>query len=429
MDKTPDDPQVFRPNQPQPADETSIPESTGLASDTPTPPATPAPSPDPLPAPIVPPTKSGSPFKRLLLAFMALVLLGAAAFGAYYLFFREQESSKPHVKIGVMAAFTGGSSSIGYGEIKGIQLAKKQLGAEHIEVIQEDSKCDPELAVQAARRLIDKGVVAIIGDGCSSVSMEALSEVTKAKIPMVSPSASSPSLSTPNDYFFRVIPPDDFQSKFMAETVYAKGIRSVAMFYTDEPYGNGNSQIFRTEFERLGGKIVAATKAAPDVIELDAQIQEIKRANPQALYFVPNSTLSATAAIRLAGEAGLNIPYFGSDVLYDKTIVSNVGSSAEGLTMTSFPTGSKAFRQALYNEYQSTDLLYGSAQAYDAFHAIYLAIQGGAKTGEDIKNKLPAIQFDGVSARIQFDQNGEISNPDYKYDLLTVRDGEIVTVE
>lgn len=373
--------------------------------------------------------KSGSPIKRILTGFIILILLAAAAYAVHWFFFRDKEPEKPHLKVGVMVAFTGGSSSMGYGEIKGIQLAKKQLGADNIEIIQEDSKCDPELAKQSIKRLIDQGVVAIIGDGCSSVSAEALPEANKAKIPMISPSASSPALSIPNDYFFRVIPPDDFQGKFMAETIYNKGIRTVGLFYTDETYGSGISQIFEAEFGKLGGKVVANTKAAPDVIELEAQIQEIKAANPEALYFIPNSTLSATAAIKLAGEAGLDVPYFGADVLYDKTVISNVGQAAEGIVMTSFATGSKAFKQALYNEYQSTDLLYGGAQAYDAFHAIYLAVQKGATTGQEIKDTLPSITFRGVSAQIAFDRNGEISDPAYKYDLLTVKDGEIVTVE
>ena len=373
-----------------------------------------------------PQVKKPRRFRLALAVLLSSVALVVGAYVFYRIVNNGATAPKPHLKIGVMVAFSGGSSSMGYGEIKGIQLAKKELSADTIDLVQVDSRCDPSIAPEVIKKLIDQKVVAIIGDGCSSVSAAALPFANKAKIPMVSPSASSPSLSIPGDYFFRVVPPDNFQGAFMAKTIYDKGLRHVAVFYTNESYGLGISKVFKDKFTSLGGQVVIMTSAEPDLIQLDSQIAAIKAAKPDAIYFAPNATVSAIAAIKLASAAGLNVPYYGGDVLYDKTVISNVGNAAEGLIMTSFPIGSKTFKQAIYNEYQSTDLLYGAPQAYDAFSAIYKTIQDGATTGEEIKDKLPSVSFTGVSAKITFDKNGEISDPNYKYDLLTVKDGEIV---
>lgn len=361
----------------------------------------------------------------LLVAFICVLV----ALVVYILFIHNARPAPAQIKVGVMMAYTGGSSSMGYGAMKGVQLAKKQLGASNIEIIQVDSKCDPKTAAEAIKRLIEQNVVAIIGEGCSSASVAALPAANNSRIVMISPSASSPTLSIPDDYFFRVVPPDDFQGAFMAQAIYEKGIRNVAVFYTNEPYGSGMNTVFREEFEALGGKVVATASAEPDVIDLQAQIKGLKAAGPEAIFIAPNSVVSATAVLKLARENGITASMFGADIMYDTTIINNAPAAAEGLTISSFPTGDKAFKQALLNEYQKDEQLYAAPQAYDIIRILQIATQRGASTGEGIKKMLPDITFEGVSGTVRFDQNGEISDKNYKYDLFQVKDGAFVPVE
>jgi len=372
------------------------------------------------------------PHKNLRPITFALIalLVGSAIFGAFLLYqqFTAQQTP-PRIKVGLMMAFSGGSSSMGYGANKGIQLAKKQLGADNIEIVQVDSKCDPKAAAEAIKTLIDQNVVAIIGEGCSSASVAALPAANNAKIPMISPSASSPTLSIPNDYFFRVVPPDNLQGSFMAQTIYDKGHRRVAVFYTNEPYGNGMNTVFRENFENLGGTVVARVNAEPDVIDLRTQMEQIKATNPEALFIAPNSVVSATAAMKIAREVGITAPFFGADIMYDTTIITDAPQAAAGLTISSFPTGTKAFKQALFNEYQRDEQLYAAPQAYDIIHALQLAVKKGATTGSQIKDALSALDFDGVSGHIKFDINGEISDKSYAYDLFQVQNDTFTLID
>lgn len=410
--------QTPEPTQSKPPEPAPI-QTPGLQ----TPPVMPqGPSMEPQATPDSHANKSFVPWIFIILAVIILVIAG-------YFFLRSvSKPATPHLKIGVMEAFSGGSSAMGYGAMKGIRLAQKDLGADNVELVQMDSKCDPKVSPQAIKKLVEQGVVAIIGEGCSSASVAALPTANNSKVVMISPSASSPALSIPDDYFFRVVPPDNYQGAFMAQAVYDKGIRRVAVFYTNEPYGQGISRVFKEKFESLGGKVVVTTPAEPDVINLSNQIADIKAANPQAVFFAPNSVVSAAAAIKLARQAGITAPFYGGDLLYDKTLINNAPTAVEGLTVTSFPTGSKAFKQELLNFYQVSEQLYAASQAYDAFKSLYLSIQQGATTGEDIKRILPSINFDGVSAHISFDQNGEIPGKNYKYELLQVKEGTFVTV-
>jgi branched-chain amino acid transport system substrate-binding protein len=394
-------------------------------------------SPTPLPAQPSQPTFSPSttpenPHKsrrlmKILLLVGVVILLAAFGVIAFLLLRNQtQTAEKPTYKVGVLMAFSGGSSSMGYGTMKGIQLAKKTLGASDIELVQADSKCDPNEARKAAQSLLDQGVVAIIGDGCSSASVAVLPMANNAKTPMVSPSASSTALTIPNDYFFRVIPSDNYQGEFMAQKIRDKGVNNVAVMYTNEPYGANMSRVFQEKFENLGGKVVATAYSEPDVIDLTAQMQKIKEAHPQAIFIAPNSVVTATAAINIGRDLGITAPMYGADIMYDKTIINNAKKNAQGLTVSTFPTGSSVFKQMLLNEYKVDEQLYAAPQAYDAFDAIYRTIKNGAKSGEDIKNALPSISFDGMSAKISFDQNGEEPGKDYVYDLFRV-DGDTFT--
>ena len=394
----------------------------------------PAPEPTPTPPPVVSPEPTTEPphhsRRKWYVVGAAALILALIASAVVLIAQMTTRPAAPKIKVGVMMAFSGGSSSMGYGAMKGVQLAKKQLGADNIEIVQVDSKCDAKTAGEAIKNLIAQNVVAIIGEGCSSATVAALPAANNAKIPMISPSASSTTLTTPDDYFFRVVPPDTFQGTFMAQTIYDRGIRQVAIFYTNEPYGSSMNAVFREKFEALGGKVVATASAEPDVIDLKTQMATLAAASPAAVFIAPNSVVSATAAMKLGREAGIKAPFFGADIMYDNTIISNNPTVAEGLTISSFPTGTKAFKQSLINEYGKSEQLYAAPQAYDIIHLLQIAASRGATTGEKIKNVLPQIDLDdGVSGFKQFDANGEVSDKDYRYDLFQVKDGAFTLVE
>lgn len=375
------------------------------------------------------PSKKNSMLPKILLIVVILAIIGASVTAYFLLRNQTTTTQRPTYKVGLLMAFSGGSSSMGYGTSKGVQLAKKQLSASNIEVIQADSKCEPNEARKAAQNLIDQGVVAIIGDGCSSASVAVLPMANNSKIVMVSPSASSTALSIPNDYFFRVIPSDTYQGEFMAASIRDKGLQNVAIMYTNEPYGANMARVFQEKFENLGGKVVVTAYSEPDVIDLTTQMQKIKDANPQAVFIAPNSVVTATAAINIGHDLGITVPLFGADILYDKTIISNAPEASQGLTVSTFPTGTSTFKQMVRNEYQTDEQLYAAPQAYDAFEAIYRALNDGATNGEQIKSKFATMQFKGMSADISFDQNGEVPGKDYKYDLFKVQDQNFVNAD
>ena len=365
--------------------------------------------------------------KWMWIGVAAILVLGGGGYGLYAYMQYRAEQNKP-IKVGVALPFSGPVAAAGLGEIKGLQLAQKQLGATKIQLIQEDTKCTPDGAKAAVKKLIAKEVVAIIGDACSGSSLEALPEANNAKVVMISASATSPTLSKPGDYFFRVVPNDNFQGKFAATTMYNKGLHKVSVLSVDESYGQGLSKAFIEAFEALGGTIVSQGKYLNTDTNWDSQIAAVAAAKPEGVYLLSLSTSTAVGLMKGLQAAGVSVPTYSGDSLNDSQLISSGGAATEGMYVTIFTTGTQAFQQALKNAYTDTQT-YAAAQAYDAFNAVYLAYKGGARTGEAIKNALPGISFEGVSGAISFDQNGEISNPQYKYALQQVHDGKFVLAD
>lgn len=362
--------------------------------------------------------------------WLLVVLLLVAAVVSYFVTksLNQPTATDRPLKIGILAALTGGSSTHGHGISKGIQLAQKELGATNVEIVQEDSQCDPKVGQEAMQRLIDQNVHVVIGDGCSSVSVAVLPLANGTETPMISPGASSPALSIPNDYFFRTIPSDRWQGQFMAQTLYDAGHRRVAVFYTNEPYGSGMNNQFREHFESLGGQVVATATAEPDDTDLGTHIDQLVAANPDALFVAPNSILTGTAALQIAHDKGLHVPYYGADIFYDTTVIDNAPEASQALVVSTFNTGTQAFRDALAAESPVQEQLFAAAGAYDAFHVAYEAYQRGARTGREFKQTFPMIEFQGVSAYIRFNEDGELNGEDYVYSLLRVEGGRFAEI-
>ena len=124
------------------------------------------------------------------------------------------------IKLGVVLGFTGPIESLTPKLAAGAELAMKEvsdsgalLGGAKVVSVRADSTCGDAAAGSAAteRIVTSEKVNAIVGGDCSGVTIAMLENVAKPNgIVMISPSATSPALSTieDNGLFFRTAPSD-----------------------------------------------------------------------------------------------------------------------------------------------------------------------------------------------------------------------------
>ena len=159
-----------------------------------------------------------------------------------------------------------------------------------------DSLCSALGGAAAAATVVgDARVVGVIGTSCSVAAAAASPIVSEAGLLMVSPSNTSPSLTSDlrgkagSNYhpgYHRVANNDLYQAQAVAQFAYNElGLRTMAAIHDGDPYTSGLTGAFTAAFEQLGGSVTMAmvNKGDTDMIPLLSQIA----ANSPDGLFIP----------------------------------------------------------------------------------------------------------------------------------------------
>ena len=307
------------------------------------------------------------------------------------------------IKIGALLPLTGDKSVYGENVKRGIELAQKEIS---FDVLYEDSKCNYQEAILAIQKLIENNVDVIIGELCSSATL-AVSQIAKeAGITLISPASTSSDLTDEGDHFFRTVPSDTIQGKKAAELIQERGYKNLAVLYINDDYGIGLEKILRENFPN----IVASESFSRDS-DVTAQLTSIKKSNPDAIYIISNSPISAGRAIKQIKELGITAQIFGSDGLKDNSVLTAAEGAAEGIFLTSLANSNTLIGKQFVNKYKKN---YGSdpgvfaAEAYDAMVAIEEAAKNSDRSHQGIMHAMNEVKFEGASGLIAFDHNGDV---------------------
>lgn len=109
----------------------------------------------------------------------------------------------------------------------------------NIELVVRDEGATPEAAAEAARRLIEDGVDAVVGPFSNLDALSAVPTLTDAGVAVCSPSASSPALDYLNDngLFIRTATKESEVITRMVDMAVQSGNEEVSITYPDDPYG------------------------------------------------------------------------------------------------------------------------------------------------------------------------------------------------
>nr|XP_048327233.1 glutamate receptor 2.4-like [Ziziphus jujuba var. spinosa] len=120
-----------------------------------------------------------------------------------------------------------------------------------------DSGKDAVMATSAALELMNnEEVQAIIGPQTSTETKFVINLGERAQVPIISISATSPSLSpTQSPFFIRTCQNDYSQIKVLTSIIEAHGWREVVIIYEDTEYGNGLITNLTDAFQKIDTRI------------------------------------------------------------------------------------------------------------------------------------------------------------------------------
>lgn len=344
------------------------------------------------------------------------------------------------VKFAVAAPLTGDSASLGLAYSHALQLAITQsepiLGFA-LGQVDENDRGTTEGALAAAERIIaDPAVVAIVGHAFSSASLATMPLYETAGIPMLSPTATNPTLTQIGSRVFnRSIFNDNAQGDLAARYLYTVlNVRRLALLNDGSIYSVGLAQIARDRFIELGGEIVFDGQIEIDLDDYTEVLRDVGAATPEALFF-PGYTAEVSFMLQGLDDAGLTeVIFVAADGVNTQTMVEIAGNAAEGVYLTgeSLPTDTpqKAAFDALYEAtFGVTPDSVSRAiwTAYDSAHILIAAARTAAVLGEDGALYIPrgalvaAVRstrdYVGVSGLLSCDETGECNTvgPDMSY--------------
>ena len=319
--------------------------------------------------------------KKLLLATAATALIAGVA-------------QAEEIKLGVSLGFTGPLESLAPPMAGGAEIAMKEvsdsgllLDGSTVTSVRVDSTCiDSAAASAAVERLItgDK-VKGIVGGMCSGETGASLQNVAMPNgMVMISPSATSPALTDMEDngLFFRTAPSDARQGQVMADMLKERGITEVALTYTNNDYGKGLADSFKSAFEAAGGKVTIDAAHDDGKADYSAEVGALAAAGGQVLVVAGYVDQGGAGIVRGALDSGAFDTFMFPDGMVSQVLEDKFGPEVNG-SFGQNPSSEgegkdKYLEMATAAGVDGTSVY--SAEAYDAAALILLAMQAAGSS-------------------------------------------------
>ena len=320
-----------------------------------------------------------------ILKRLALFLVGALIIPTF---------AAADIKMGIILGFTGPIESLTPDMGNSAELAFKEvsdsgqlLGGQKVKVVRADSTCiDAAAATAAAERLItsDK-VVGIMGADCSGVTTAIANNVAIPNgVTMVSPSATSPALTTiaDNGYFFRTAPSDARQGQVLAQITMERGFNDVAVTFINNDYGKGLSDSFINAYKGLGGKVSAVVPHEADKADFSAEVAALNASGASILAVFGYVDQGGNHIIQGSIDSGAFDKFILADGMFGESLLKNIDGDISGTFGTVPGTDSKG--AASFAKMATSAGIKGggpfTGESYDAAALLMLAMQSGGST-------------------------------------------------
>ena len=363
--------------------------------------------------------------KKMLAIVMALVL-------ALSMMAPAMADDANVITIGISGPLTGPYAMYGQGVVNGAQIAIDEvnaLGGLQFALTYEDDEGDAEKAVNAYNKMLDDGADVMVGTVTSTACAAVAAEAYNDRVFMLTPSASSPTVTDGRDNVFQICFTDPGQGAASAQYIVDNKLAAkVAVIYNNgSDYSTGIYQTFDAKAKELNLEIVSVTTFSDDAnTDFSVQLAAAKEAGAD-LVFLPIYYTPASMILQQAKSMEYAPIFFGVDGM--DGILSMEGfdtTLAEGVyLLTAYSADAEDEKTKNFvSKYQT---LYGgvpnqfAADAYDAVYALYAACKAAGVTPE-IANQMdgfaevcemlipvmPTLTVEGITGTMTWSATGEV---------------------
>lgn len=347
------------------------------------------------------------------------------------------------VKIGHVGPLSGGQAHYGKDNENGVRMAIEDLNAKGLmiagrkavfELLAEDDAADPKQGTAVAQKLCDAKANGVVGHLNSGTSIPASRVYNDCSLPNITPSATNPKL-TQNGFktTFRILATDNALGAGLASMAAdTLKLKRVAIIDDRTAYGAGIAEVFKRTAIAKGIQIVDEQYTTDKATDFNAILTSIRSKKADAIFFGGNDP-QAGPMLRQMEQLGMtDIKYFGGDGICTPKLpelaagaktLANVVCADGGASLDKMP-GGIAWKARYDKKFPGQFQVY-SPFAYDAAMVLADAMVRAQSADPKVYGpKLFETNYQGVTAKIGFEADGELKNP--AMTLSVFRDGKKV---
>lgn len=355
------------------------------------------------------------------------------------------------ITIGVMGPLSGEVSVYGLAVVNGAMLYLDKVNAEggingkQLNVIKLDEKGDASEAVNCFNRMLDEGIVGLIGDVTTTPTEAVVAESQDYNMPMVTASATAEAVTydaetdTVYTNVFRSTFIDPFQGVKMADyAIKEMGVTKAAILYqTGNDYSEGLYENFEAEFTALGGEVVDVEAYAAGDVDFNAQLTSIAAAAPEVVW-CPNYYEDVGQILTQARAQGISVPFIGGDGWDGVKSYASAADLAGCFFCANYAAGASEEFESAYKAAYGEEYPNGFAPlGYDAAVTLCVGLQAAEDAGLDpvadedaykqaVIDGIKGATVVGVTGTFTFDEH---NNPVKTASIITFEDGVPTLVE
>jgi len=256
--------------------------------------------------------------------------------------FAEDGISEKEILIGMSNAVSGPTSALGTGIKIGAATYIDKVNAaggikgRKIRVVSYDDGYEPERAIANTRKLIDEErVFALFGYVGTPTSTAVMPIFSKASIPYIAPFTGAEILRNPiNRQLFNVRASYFDETEAMVQHLIADlAIRKIGIFAQSDAFGDAGRAGLVRALRKRNLSLVADSKFQRNTVDVDEGLQEIIKADPEAVVIV-GTYRPCAAFIRKALAKGFHPKFLTLSFVGTDALIKELGSDIEGVFVT-----------------------------------------------------------------------------------------------
>jgi branched-chain amino acid transport system substrate-binding protein len=184
---------------------------------------------------------------------------------------------------------------------RGYELALETINQQggvngcQLELVQIDDQDNPQAAANAVNTLALQNIPLLIGAYTSDATLLAAREANRQRIPLIIPSASTELITALGyEWVFRInADSSDYIAQALRMTSELNEQPTIGIIFENSIFGESAAVAVTAQAEENGISIVAFESFQPGTADLTAPLQNLRAADPDAVYLVSNSVTDA----------------------------------------------------------------------------------------------------------------------------------------